>query len=279
MIHPDTDRLLEEVLEVLRNSRGVDLGDYRHATLRRRFDAHFARTGVEPTAYLKRLRADSREGDCLIDALTVNVSSFFRDPVVFEILSRSVLPEIIDRKIRGGNREIRVWSAGCATGEEAYSVAILTDLALRDERARWTPLIFATDISEESLAVAKLGVYDRPQLLNTKLGVVDKYFVRHADRYRVHPKIRELVKFSRDDLTQTDRVAPAESVFGAFDLVLCRNVLIYFGRELQSLVLAKLHRSLDDGGYLALGAAGFVPSHLEGGFTPIDRPNRIYQKS
>ncbi len=270
---------LDAVLAELRESRGVDLGGYRRSMLQRRLAARMAQTRCDdPAAYLARLRADPAEGDGLIDAIAINVSSFFRNPIVWEILAQTVLPEILQRKRQAGNNEIRVWSAGCAAGEEAFSAAILIHRALKDELADWRPYFFATDLDTNALNAAAEGVYPRERFENTKLGVLDDYFTACNGGYRIRPEIREMVWFSQDDLTSPHRFAPKESIFGDFDLVLCRNVLIYFSLELQQRVLDKLTKSLDNGSYLVLGESESLVGIDSSRFIEVDGKNRIYMK-
>ena len=153
---------LEPVLAELRRARGLDLSDYRRATLERRLAARLANLRLkDPREYLQRLRSDPAECDRLIETIVIKVSSFFRDPLVFELLAHRVLPLIMERNRRVHTRQIRVWTAGCATGEEAYSVAILLAQALEDEAFSWLPYICATDISAEALDAAKTGRYRR----------------------------------------------------------------------------------------------------------------------
>ncbi|HLD47674.1 MAG TPA: CheR family methyltransferase, partial [Desulfobaccales bacterium] len=175
-------------------------------------------------------------------------------------------------------RQIRVWSAGCATGEEAYSVAILLAQALEVEDSPCLPYICATDISSQALATAQTGRYHRESLETTNLGVLDRSFRPTAEGFEVIPEIRCMVHFSRDDLTSRQSLAPADSVFGSFDLVLCRNVLIYFSLDLQRLVLDKLYRALNPGGALVIGIFESLPREMESRLTAIDPPHRIFQK-
>jgi chemotaxis protein methyltransferase CheR len=215
----------------------------------------------DPGEYLQRLRSDSLECDRLIEAILIKVSSFFRDPLVFELLAHRVLPLIIERHRREHTRYIRVWSAGCSSGEEAYSVAILLAQALEDEDFPWHPhiCICATDISLQAQATAQSGRYRRESLETTLLGILERFFRPTADGFEVIPEIRRMVQFSRDDLTSRNKSAPADSAFGSFDLALCRNVLIYFSLDLQKRVQDKLYRALNPGGYLVLGLAESLP--------------------
>lgn len=270
---------LEAVLEELRRVRGLDLSDYRRATLERRLAARMANLRLkDPGEYLQRLRSDPSECDRLIETIVIKVSSFFRAPLVFELLAHRVLPLIMERHRREHTRQIRVWSAGCATGEEAYSGAILLAQALEDEDFPWLPYICATDISPEALAAAQTGSYRRESLETTLLGILDRFFRPTADGFEVIPEIRRMVHFSRHDLTSRHSFAPADSVFGSFDLVLCRNVLIYFSLDLQKRVQDKLYGALTPGGYLVLGMSESLSPEMESRLIAIDRPHRIFQK-
>lgn len=269
---------LDEVIHELSRTRGLDLSGYRRSMLERRLCTRLAKLAItDPAAYLVRLRNDPAEPSRLVEAVTVNVTAFFRNPAVWEILSHSVIRQIIERKQSSRNREIRVWSAGCATGEEPYSVAILLHEALQNELSNWKVHIFATDLSEDALRAATLGVYARDRMENSRLGILDRYFTLTDGVYEVRPFVRRMVWFSRDDLTSS-RTAPAESIYGTFDLVLCRNVLIYFARPLQHQVLDKLSRATARNGYLVLGEAEVLDKDNPYGLHIIDRRNRIYQK-
>ena len=273
------EKNLDLILSGLEKTRGVDLNGYRRAVLRRRLAARMSRVGAPTIAdYLERLRDDPEEYDRLIEAVAINVSSFFRNPLVFEILAQQVLPEIIDRKERRGSREIRGWSAGCAQGEEAYSIAILLHQALSGEGASWTTMIFATDIDGEALTAARRAVYARESLASTKLETVDRYFKKEGDGFALASEIRESVHFSRDDLLCSNHSSPLESVFGFFDIVMCRNVLIYLSRQVQAKVLQRLTGTLAPGGYLVLGVAESPTANIEAVLQAVDRRNRIYRK-
>ncbi|MGA9753640.1 MAG: protein-glutamate O-methyltransferase CheR [Desulfobaccales bacterium] len=271
---------LDTVLEELRRVRGLDLSDYRRPTLERRLAARMANLRLnDPGEYLQRLRSDPSECDRLIETIDIKVSSFFRDPLVFEFLAHRVLPLIMERHRRQHTRQIRVWSAGCAAGEEPYSVAILLAQALEDEDFPWLPYICATDISPEALAAAQTRSYRRESLETTQLGILDRFFRPTADGFEVIPEIRRMVQFSRDDLTSRHSLAPADSVFGSFDLVLCRNVLIYFTLDLQKRVQDKLYGALNPGGYLVLGMSESLPPKTASRLIAVDQPCRIFQKS
>ncbi len=269
---------LDVVLGELTRLRGVDLTGYRRSFLERRLAARLKALGASEESYLDRLIHDCNECTALIDSVGINVSSFFRDPIVYELLTQSVLPSIVERKRREESREIRAWSAGCACGEEAFSLAILLHEFFGEETKEWNCLIFGTDIDSKAIESAKTAEYEQASLEHTKLGIIDRYFKLRGGSYCLRSDVRKMVRFSYDDVVSTDRFAPAESVFGGFDLVLCRNVLIYFGPELQDKVISKLHKSLAQGGYLILGATESVSNAFVSRLVPFDKRNRIFRK-
>jgi chemotaxis methyl-accepting protein methylase len=270
---------LEEILTELKRGRGIDFKGYRPGTLQRRLANRMAKLRLtDPKTYLRKLKTDPAEVDRLIDTIGVNVSCFFRDPIVFEILAQIVLPEIIERKKTNGTKEIRIWSAGCAAGEEAYSAAILLHQALKKELPNWQTYIFASDINTGALKQAVSGKYPREKFSNTKLGVLDEYF-RPVDKgYEVLPFVQKMVHFCNDDLTSSKRITPAESIYGTFDLVLCRNVLIYLEAELQARIFEKLNRSLESSGYLVLGPSESLPQQFASKAVSVDQQNQIWRK-
>ncbi|NIA13623.1 MAG: protein-glutamate O-methyltransferase CheR [Nitrospiraceae bacterium] len=269
------DRALARVHEVT----GIDLAGYRQPMLERRLAARIGKLGLSDEAeYLLRLERDPSECHRFIDAVGINVSSFFRDPLVFEIIREKILPEILERKRRKSSNEIRIWSAGCAGGEEAYSVAILVHVAMKGEMANWAPRIFATDMDENALKTATAAVYARASFEFTKLGILDEYFVPNGMGFEVRPFIKEMVRFSRHDLTSRMATTPPDSVFGTFDLTLCRNVLIYFSRDMQARVLDHLYKSVAQGGYLVLGESESLGRGIGAKLDSVDQNSRIFCK-
>ncbi len=272
--------LLDAIIQELDHARGLDFCNYCRAPLLERLALQLEKRAIaEPADYLQMIKSEPAEVTALVSSLVVTVSSFFRDPLVFEQIAERVLPKIIqsNRRSRGG--ELRLWSAGCATGEEPYALAILAAEALEGERGTWQNLVFATDIDSQALAEAEGGRYPREQLATTKLDFVDRYFVEQDGWFQVRDGIRKGVKFSVDDVTSKRTFAPAESVFGSFDLVLCRNVLIYLRPETQKMVLQRLARSLVRGGYLILGAAETLSWGGGTVFRAVDESSRIFLRA
>ena len=259
------DDTLSEILKAVKQRKGVDFSRYRHETVARGVANRMAARGCESAvAYLPHVGYEPEECEAFLAELAINVSSFFRNPMVYEILGQRLIPELLEEKRREGRREVWVWSAGCAMGEEPYSVAILLHEAIQADNSRWTVHVFATDINEKVLDYARSGIYPEERLQDAKMGIVLKYFSTCPGGYELASEIRNRVVFSRDDLTSPALAAPADSVFGAFDLVLCRNVLIYMDSDLAGDVYRKLHRSLNPGGYLVLGEAETLAPELHG---------------
>ena len=270
---------LDTALELVRSQLGADLTSYKRGTLERRLSFRAAKLGLSDLRdYTTLLRTDPSEPRHLLAALTIKVSSFFRDPWVFDALEREVLSEIAARKAESSESSVRCWSAGCAGGEEAWTLAILLHQLLRKATHLRDAMVFATDIDAEALTIGTVGVYPREALVQTRLGVVDAWFTPRADGFEVAQCLRGLVRFSVDDLTDTTRVAPAESVFGGFDLVLCRNVLIYLSAELQERVLTRLVRSLATGGYLVLGESELPAGPNARTLRTVSMKSPIFQK-
>jgi chemotaxis protein methyltransferase CheR len=273
------DITLNEILKTVKQRKGVDFSRYRRETIARGVANRMAALGCESAAaYLTHVGYEPRECEAFLAELAVNVSSFFRNPMVYEILGQRLIPGLLEEKRREGRREVRVWSAGCATGEEPYSVAILLHEAIQSDHSRWTVHVFATDINEAVLDYARRGIYPEERLQDAKMGIVRKYFSARPDGYEVAAEIRNYMVFSRDDLTSSALSAPADSVFGAFDFVLCRNVLIYMDSDLAGDIFRKLYRSLNPGGYLLLGEAETLTPELHGFFRPFDNWSRIYRR-
>jgi chemotaxis methyl-accepting protein methylase len=272
--------LRSDIVDVLCSACGVDLSGYREGLLERRLSARMASLGINSQQeYLRRLREQPDEARELLDSIAINVSEFFRDPLVFETLAAQILPAILLDKQAHSRRELRIWSAGCAGGEEAYSVAILLLELLEDRLEDWSIYFFATDLDHTALRKARAGKYDRRTLGNVKLRQLQRFFEPVApDQYRVAEPVRSLVRFSEHDVICQERFAPAESVFGEFDMVFCRNLLMYLTPSRQAEVVARLCHSLGAGGVLVLGQAESISRLGAPDVVPLDLPNRIFRK-
>ncbi len=247
---------LEKILGYLNAERGFDFSGNRPAMIERRINKRLTATqSADFHDYLNYLKTHSQELDSLIDVLTINVSRFFRNTLTFEYIADMVLPAIVSQKKGNFDHSLRIWSAGCSTGEEPYSIAILINELIKKEKFNLNLNIFATDIDKGALKKAQAGIYPFDSIKGIKYSLWKKYFTIDDESYLLNPEIKQLVNFSVYDMLAKKTYVPPESVFGNFDLVLCRNVLIYFQTEHQHIIFDKLYRSLAKNGRLVLGEA------------------------
>jgi two-component system, chemotaxis family, CheB/CheR fusion protein len=260
---------VRDLLRQVRDSSGIDFSNYKRSTILRRLSRLMASTGCETlTQYLEYLKKNPEAYQRLISGFLIKVTEFFRDPEVFDELRRVVLPGLA-AEARAHNRELRLWSAGCATGEEAYTLAILIAELLSDGEpipAR----IFATDIDGDAIGFARHGMYSSDVLEGMEDSLIERYFTPLDGAYEVKKHIRSMVVFGQHDLGQR---AP----FPRVDLALCRNVLIYFTKELQQRALHLFAYSLRPGGFLALGKSE-TATPLPDYFEPVQSTVKLYRR-
>jgi two-component system CheB/CheR fusion protein len=257
------------VFEVLRPVSGVDFRHYKLPTIKRRLFRRMALHRINDLGqYVRLLRGDEAEVRSLYQDLLIHVTRFFREPESFDALAREVFPAIVQG--RGGDRPIRAWVSACATGEEAYSLAIaLTEFLQKNEMS--IPVqIFATDVSDRAIEQARAGVFPASIEGDVSPERLRRFFTRHDGGYRVTKTIRDLCVFARQDLTK-------DPPFSRLDLILCRNVLIYMGPVLQKKLLAIFHYALNPNGFLVLGQAETASAQL-GLFTLVDKKSRVHRK-
>jgi chemotaxis protein methyltransferase CheR len=266
------DRNLQALLDKVQRERGLDCRQYKVNFLKRRLAVRMRIRGAESYREYMRL-LDDDEYTKLFQSLTINLSYFFRDETAFEAVRDKVLRTLIQEKAKGRSRLIRVWSAGCAGGEEPYSIAILFHELLGKDLKDWQVRIYATDLDTGTLEKARRGVYNEFSFR----GVDPKYIARYFNplsqgEYAVKPEVAALVRFERLDLI-------ADSPPRRLDLILCRNVMIYFSREQQLRLLAIFHHSLRDGGYLVIGKTEVLMGAMAKLFKPLDLRERIYTRT
>ena len=267
------------ILNYLNEKRGVDFSGYCISMVERRLRHRFSSIKCGSYKdYLNYLQENPDELDNLLDVLTINVSRFFRDTLTFEYIADIVLPAIVYEKKKANDNSIRVWSSGCAKGEEAYSIAILIHELFEKEALKTNISIFATDIDSQILKKAKKAAYPFESIKSVKYRLLKKYFTSEEETYQLMPVIRNLVSFSVYDILDKKSYAPPESVFGSFDMVLCRNVLIYFDTEHQDQIFDRLYRSMSKNAYLVLGEAETPSTNYQGRFRKVNECCHIYQK-
>ncbi|MGK3984130.1 CheR family methyltransferase [Sorangium sp. So ce136] len=264
----DEDTELHTLLDLVRERSGIDFKNYKQATILRRLRRRMAATNTASIdEYIRYIAAHPEEHQRLINSFLIKVTEFMRDPELFVHLRDTVLPALIAHA-RTDNKSLRIWSAGCATGEEAYSLAILVSELLGEELDSFHVRIFSTDLDPEAVAFARRGVYGANAVEDLPPELMERYFVAIDGHYQVTKRIRNLTVFGEHDLGQR---AP----FPHLDLVLCRNVLIYFTGELQRRTLHLFAFSLREGGYLVLGKAE-TTSPLNEYFVPHDIHCKTY---
>jgi two-component system CheB/CheR fusion protein len=255
----------ENLIEYLRESRGVDFTGYKRTSLVRRVSKRCQELGIDSfAAYLDYLQVHADEFPILFDKMLINVTEFFRDEQSWGYLRDNVVPRIVAK-----TGAIRIWSTGTASGEEAYTAAILFNEALGPEQFLRRVKIYATDIDEEALNKARAGYFAK-EVESLDGGLRDKYFEQQGSRFVFRASLRRALIFGRHDLMQ-------DAPISRLDLLICRNTLMYFTAETQGRILARFHYALNDDGYLFLGRAEMLLTHGSL-FAPVDLKQRIFSK-
>ena len=260
---------LDAVLERIRERRHFDFRNYKRVALERRIERRMAERRCRTYAeYLKLIEKDRGEIDALISTMLIKVTGFFRDPELWDDLSRKIIPQILADKREG--EEIRVWCAGCASGEEAYSVAMILARLLGPSFSTRNVKVFGTDVDERAIATARQAVYTREQVAAVPRQLVEQFFVEEHGGLSVVKEIRRCVVFGVNNLV-------SDAPISRLDLLLCRNVFIYLDTQLQKRVLTRFHYALRHGGVLVLGKSELMPLAAKL-FETVDRQRRIYRK-
>ncbi|AQT81572.1 chemotaxis protein CheR [Mycolicibacterium litorale] len=265
-----TDEAFEGLLAYLRDSGGFDFTGYKRTSLMRRVRHRMGQIGCETFEdYLDVLQAQPDEFSALFNTILINVTTFFRDPQAWDVIRDHVIPQILAERAAG--EPIRVWSAGCASGQEAYTLAMLLAEALGEDDFRRRVSIYATDVDEEALAQARAASYDAKAVESVPPELLAKYFEQVNGRFVFREDLRRSMIFGRNDLVKD---APISRV----DLLVCPNTLMYLNSETQRNVLSRLHFALAPNGTLFLGHAEMLHSHTDE-FSPLDIKNRIFRKA
>ena len=266
----DSPAEFEQLLDYIETDVGFETGFYNDAYLDRRITARMRRTNAETyDEYLSLLRAGEGEAQELLDSLSINVTGFFRNPEAWEGI-RSVLQTLTEER-----RQVRIWSAPCADGREPYSLAMLSldDPDIQDRRVS----ILGTDISEDSLAVGRAGVYETSQTTDIAeelepLDDYEPYVEQDGNRFEMRDNVKDLITFEKHDLIRGESKRN-------FDLVLCRNLLIYIDTEYKVPIFETINGSLRDDGYLVIGMTETLPHECRDTFEAEDKRHRIYRKA
>ena len=267
---PGHDRL-SEIIELLHSRTRQDFRFYKHGTLRRRIERRMVLAAIEPDRmdrYLDLVQRDDIERDLLAKDLLINVTSFFRDPEVFELLATKTIPDIV--RDHPADEPIRIWIAGCSTGQETYSLAMLfreqIDEAKRDLKLQ----VFASDLDADAVAIAREGFYPDSIQDEVSAARLSKFFTKEELGYRVLSDLRALVVFTIQDVL-------GDPPFSRMDMISCRNLLIYLSPEAQERVIGLFHFALRPGGLLLLGSAETV-GNLADRFKSVAKDERLYRR-
>jgi chemotaxis protein methyltransferase CheR len=267
-----TDRDFLSLKQKIFRFTSLDLGQYKDTYLQRRIGVRMRCCGSKAYMdYSNFLDSNPTEYDQLMDDLTINVTQFFRDSIVFKAMEEEVLPLLIYEKVKHGKNDITIWSAGCSSGEEPYSIAIMLRELLGEEQNNFNVKIIGSDIDDFSLEAASVGKYLPRQLTNVKKEYLERYFKLDGEMYQISPDIMDMVDFRKIDLIASK--PPAR-----FDCIFCRNVVIYFTRDMQEHLYMKFFNALNHGGYFVMGNTETLVGEASHLLTTFKSRERIYQK-
>jgi two-component system CheB/CheR fusion protein len=270
MLNKTKDRL-PEIIELLKKKTRHDFRLYKQGTLIRRIERRMAMAGVEPQnmdRYIKTLQSEGPELDLLAKDLLINVTSFFRDPKVFDTLAQTIVPELVQKA--DPDHPVRIWIAGCSTGEETYSLAMLFREEIAAANLNIKLQVFASDVDPDAVATAREGLYPEGIEAEVSPERLARFFTKEDNGYKIVPELRSTVVFTIQDVL-------ADPPFSRLDLVSCRNLLIYLGPEAQSNVISAFHFALREAGILLLGSAETV-GNTDGRFEEISKPARLFRR-
>ena len=264
-----SEMTLDVLLDFVKRTRGFDFTGYKRSTIERRVAKRMGELELASyDDYVDHLELHPEEFEALFNTILINVTGFFRDAATWDHLADDVVPKLLAS--RPPDTAIRVWSAGCASGEEAYTVAMVFAKALGESAFLDRVKIYATDVDEESLETARHGTYPARAVEDVPREALERFFERSEQRYTFRRDLRRAVIFGRNDLVQD---APISRI----DLLVCRNTLMYFNAETQSRILRRFHFALDDDGMLVLGKSEMLITHADL-FRPTDIKRRIFHK-
>jgi two-component system CheB/CheR fusion protein len=268
---PNGENALKKIFILLRAQTGHDFSEYKPSTFHRRIERRMTAQHIEEIdEYVKYLRQTPAEVEALFRDLLIGVTSFFRNPDAFKALDEQVIPKLFAGKSPGA--VIRVWSPGCSTGEEAYSIAILLQERLELLKQNYRVQVFATDIDSRAIATARVGLYPAGIAADISPERLARFFAAEPGRsaYRIHKSLRDMLVFSEQDVIK-------DPPFSKVDLISCRNLLIYMGSNLQEKLMPLFHYALNPGGFLFLGTSETV-GEFGDLFAPLDHKWKLYQR-
>lgn len=248
--------IYSKIVKILKEVHRIDVSMYEKSYLLSLIESRVENTlskNIED--YYDLLEASKEEGDIFLQKLHINYSEFFRNPLTFAVLERILIPDLIQNIKNNKRKELRIWSAACASGQEVYSLAILLEEFKKITHSIFSYRIFGTDCSQSIIEEAQKGRYTFSDLRNLHIKYLDEWFIKQDEIYVIKPALNKNIDFSLFDLFDEKRNAPSISIFADFDLVICSNLLYYYKPAYQKIILKKLANSLSDGGYFVTGEA------------------------
>ena len=264
----DTEAI-DKILTIIRSQTNYDFLPYRRQTLTRRIIKRLKANKIENLKeYIELLEVDTNEQRTIVNEFLIGVTKFFRDNASFEVIEKRVIPEIVKKSFKE-RQNIKAWSVGCSSGEEAYSVAILFEEAMERLEMPVPYKVFATDIDGQAIDAGSKGVYKKDIISDIPKAILEKYFINKKEAFQIIPEIRKNIIFSKHNILQNPP-------FNKMDLISCRNMLIYLNNKAQKKTLANLRFALKRHGFLFLGSSESLGS-IQRSFEQIDRKAKIYK--
>jgi chemotaxis methyl-accepting protein methylase len=271
---PVMEPYFAELRDLLLRERGIDISEYRYACALRRIAVRRRKLRISTLKeYVSLIRTDPDEFDRLLHVLTIHVTDFFRDRTLYDFFLNLLFPELIERKFDNKLRTLRFWCAGCSSGEEPVSLAIILEEALQRSGKPIHYRIYGTDIDRKALEAAKAGLYGDFDVRNVAPVYLEKYFNREGAGYRIAPPIALKIKYSFHNVMEPFPRACR------LDMVLCRNVLIFLERKSQKAVFSNIRPALSHAGYLVLGKVEKLHEDFSSLFSVVNFRERVYRKT
>ncbi|WP_406671221.1 protein-glutamate O-methyltransferase CheR [Methanolobus sp. ZRKC4] len=266
----DDDYVILKTL--IQRKLGFNCEQYKDTHFKRRLDVRLRATNSKTYKdYVKLLQSSNTEYPELLETLTVNVTNFFRNSEVYDIIEEEVFPAVIKSKSTGLNKSIKIWSAGCSIGVEAYSIAMLFHHILGNSIKRYNITITGTDIDKASLQHAQQGVYNETEMKDVRPAFLNKYFTREENNYIISDELKKIAQFKKQDLISGPKM-------NGFDAVFCRNVTIYFQKELQEQLYMDFYSALGKDGFFVMGKTETLIGPSKDLFKSFNAKERIYAK-
>ena len=270
---------IKNIKNLIMRTKGIDINRYDEMFIKKSINIRITdKLCLSEEMYLKLLENNDEEVDLLLGLLQNSYSEFFRNPLTFAVLEHILIPAIILKKKNANKKEIRIWSAASAAGQEAYSLAIILEEFQNNNYERFKFRIFATDQSQFQLSEAQMGDFEASSLNNMSFKRVKQCFDKNGSRYKIKPELKKNINFSVFDLLNEHLSSPPQSIFGDFDLVFCANLLFYYKPESRRIMLEKVENCMAEDGYLITGEAE-REIFLNNNFKEVYPYSAIFQKN